>query len=474
MDNSTASAWQCPAGLTVDSLSRFSGCTIGIDLAQFLGWYILTLFNASALLWLFAAIKLHLHDPTSSPARVQGLAGAGIGMIVCTSFMGFPAVDPHTPASSDGALSFAHGLGFLLLAFSLWKYAGQNGVGIFQMVYSLEQAKSNEWTRRLNLLAMFSGGGHGSGMLIVFIGCHFARDQKGTDAALIAGFACTSMTLFVVSSVGLYGYLELRGLQKVISADSSTGKTLKKLSLLVLFTAISVGNWAVCNSLIVVIPWMRHRAGTLWVLMVASAVPLNIAAYVYELQQLGKRQAAQKQRCQIKPTDNSDSHQTTSAIADTVAATQQALQRGNRTRRDPSVSLVLDSGVSLAFLETFFQENSIGDTMTANDAVAAHVKPHTKEIGLNGTGAYVELIGDGVDSDGRRWCGTPTHMFSYSWSYSIRMIVAGLRQFEDEHPPSKGQCHYYFIDQFVSARTSMLPASSLTYLVSSLFMIDNL
>jgi hypothetical protein len=113
------------------------------------------------------------------------------------------------------------------------------------------------------LLATFSGCGHGSGALIAFIGCHFARDQKGTDAALIAGFTCTSMTVFVVSAVMFYGYLELRGLQKVISADSSTGKTLKKLSPLVLFCAILFGNWAACISLIVAIPWMRHHAGTL-------------------------------------------------------------------------------------------------------------------------------------------------------------------------------------------------------------------
>jgi hypothetical protein len=355
MNHSTASAWQCPAGLTVDSLSRFSGCTIGIDLARVISWYMLTLSNASCLLLLFTAIKLHLHDPTSSPVRVQSFAGLGIGFVATSFFMGFSAVDPHTPASSDVALSFAHGLGALLAIFSIWKYFLSHILaGVFQMVFSLEQAKSNKWTRRLSLLAFFSGCGHGGGMLIVFIGCHFARDQKGTDAASIAGFACASMTLFVISAAMFNGYLELRGLQKVISADSSTGKTLKKLSPLMLFLAILVGNWAVGFSLIVAIPWVRHRAGTFWTLMCAAVSPLMTAFSVYELQQLGKRQAAQKQQCQIMPTDNSDSHQTTSAIADTVAATQQALRSGNRTRRDPSASLVLVSGVSLAFLETFF------------------------------------------------------------------------------------------------------------------------
>jgi hypothetical protein len=104
--------------------------------------------------------------------------------------------------------------------------------------------------------------------------------------------------------------------------------------------------------------------------------------------------------------------------------------------------------VSLAFLELFLHESSIDQTMTANDVVNAHVKPHTKRIGEGGSGAYVELIGDGEDSSGHRWCGTPTHMLSYSWSYTMATIVAGLRKFEHEHPPSKGECYWYFVDQF--------------------------
>ena len=50
---------------------------------------------------------------------------------------------------------------------------------------------------------------------------------------------------------------------------------------------------------------------------------------------------------------------------------------------------------------------------------------------------------------GQRWCDTPTHMLSYSWSYSVVMIVEALQKFEHEHPLSKGQqCNYYFVDQF--------------------------
>jgi hypothetical protein len=57
----------------------------------------------------------------------------------------------------------------------------------------------------------------------------------------------------------------------------------------------------------------------------------------------------------------------------------------------------------------------------------------------------VELIGDGKRDSGLPWCGTPTHMLSYLWSYSIATIVAGLRTFErDENLPSKNECYYYY------------------------------
>jgi len=172
---------------------------------------------------------------------------------------------------------------------------------------------------------------------------------------------------------------------------------------------------------------------------------------VYELQQLRKRQAAQMRQRQIIPSTSSihESNTQTNAIADTVAATKQALLSNVQQRRDPSASLVLGSGVSLAFLKSFVRENSVDATKTANDVVNAHVKPHTKEIGRGGSGAFVELIGGGKDSSGQRWCDTPTHMLSYSWSYSVVMIVEALQKFEHEHPPSKGQqCNYYFVDQF--------------------------
>jgi hypothetical protein len=177
---------------------------------------------------------------------------------------------------------------------------------------------------------------------------------------------------------------------------------------------------------------------------------LFIGVSLYELLQLRKRNALKKQQQrQINPLDATanDDKALTSIIASTIVATKQALLSQKQVRREASASLVLHSGVSLAFLELFLREHSIDAAMTANDVVKKHVKPHTKEIGLEGSGAYVELLGESADDHGKRWCSTPTHMLSYSWSYSVGMIVAALRKYEQENPPSKGGCYYYFVDQ---------------------------
>jgi hypothetical protein len=103
------------------------------------------------------------------------------------------------------------------------------------------------------------------------------------------------------------------------------------------------------------------------------------------------------------------------------------------------------------------------------------IKPATADIGGKGSGAFVELIQDGMDCQGRPWCGKPTHMVSYSWSYNYTLLLEVLEEFVEDRPiqgerrrsvaPSStnkqesegggtaggtggGGCHYFFIDQF--------------------------
>jgi hypothetical protein len=107
--------------------------------------------------------------------------------------------------------------------------------------------------------------------------------------------------------------------------------------------------------------------------------------------------------------------------------------------------------VSLAFIELYVQECNISECMRARDFVDQFVVGHTEVIGFDedGSGAFVELLGSEEGNDGRpSWTGKPTHMLSYSWSYSMKMIVESLRTFETENPPTKGQTHFYFIDMF--------------------------
>ena len=247
-----------------------------------------------------------------------------------------------------------------------------------------------------------------------------------------------------------YGLLEIRALQNAIRADSSTAKALKKLVTLFTLLTACVAFFALSCITMAAVPWLLARAGTFFYLACVPLFPIFAGLAVYELHQLHKRQAAQKQQCRITPTSTNGrtTSERTNTITATVAATKQALLSNEQQRRDPDASLVLGSGVSLAFLELFVRENGVDATMTANDVVNAHVKPHTKDIGRGGSGAFVELISDGKDDSGQWWCATPTHMLSYSWSYSVAMIVDALRTFEREHPPSKGERNYYFVDQF--------------------------
>jgi hypothetical protein len=272
-DVTAASAWQCPTSPTVDPFTRYSGCTVGIELAQFFGWWNLFLWALVSLGFLFAAVKLHLHDQTSSLNRmcisdvVHAFALISIGSAMLCPVVSSAAWDPHTPVTSDLAIALSGGAGCMFWTIGAYKHACSTYIaGIFQMVYSLEQHKANKWTLRLNWLGLIAGYGHGAGCLLMCIGCHFARNQKESDIVVTASFTWMAIIILVVGCTFSYGALELRGLQKVISAQSSSGKTLKKLFPLVAFCAFQALNCSICMLLVPVVPWLRHRAGTLWII----------------------------------------------------------------------------------------------------------------------------------------------------------------------------------------------------------------
>jgi hypothetical protein len=362
-----------------------------------MGWIFLINPTIAVPLFLFAAIKLHLNNPTSSPARVQGVVLMGLGMTGMLPFRAYayPFFDPINPASASPTAALLAGIGWFMVATGAAKYLLEHLVAsAFQMVYSLEQAKAKQWTRRFRLLSLLVFGFFsGAGLCIVFIGCHFAHNEAEDGVVLKAGFIFYAIGVLVIAAVFSMGFLELRALRKAISPASNTGKALELLvPLFAMFAAATrlqrqrMLAWACLSACLC--HGCTNGHGPCWgVSLEQAASSFRHWAYIYEMQQLHKPQAqghaeVQKQQRQITPLRSSSSDLTanTSTIADTAAATKQV-------RRKASASLVLNSGVSLAFLELFIREHSIDASMTANDVVNRHVKPHTEVIGFEGSGA---------------------------------------------------------------------------------------
>jgi hypothetical protein len=218
----------------------------------------------------------------------------GIGMLMVGPAYCSAAWDPHTPASSDRALSLAAGLGMLIFCIGAWQYTCYFLLAsVFQMAYSLNQSKAKEWTRRLSQLSLF-GYLHGGGFLIVYSGSHFAHDQQSSDTAVAVGTICTAIAVGILAFLVFYGCAEIRALQKTVSPDSSTGKTLKKIYPILGVLGIMALNGCLSFSLISVVPWLRDRTGTVLLLVWLAVAPVLFLFALHELQQLHKRQAAEK------------------------------------------------------------------------------------------------------------------------------------------------------------------------------------
>ena len=120
---------QCPSGLAADPLARYSGCNIDTGVIRAAGWLHLLTYMPSILLWFYTAAKLHLDDPTASPARVRGLFEGGVGMVGVLPGAFHLAFRPRIPLSADRALVLTWGIGTMLMIHGMMSYTFNHLVG---------------------------------------------------------------------------------------------------------------------------------------------------------------------------------------------------------------------------------------------------------------------------------------------------------------------------------------------------------
>jgi hypothetical protein len=134
-------AWECPEGLVVDMWSRFSGCTIGVEVARFLGWYTFLVYIPVILLLFYTVLKLYCHDPAGSPSRVQGMVGMAVGAALAGIEPGYAMSNPRIPATSSIAVAVLSAFGGLCWGYGFFRLLlGHYVASIFQMVSSTQEA----------------------------------------------------------------------------------------------------------------------------------------------------------------------------------------------------------------------------------------------------------------------------------------------------------------------------------------------
>jgi hypothetical protein len=103
------------------------------------------------------------------------------------------------------------------------------------------------------------------------------------------------------------------------------------------------------------------------------------------------------------------------------------------------------SGVSLEFLKQFAAEFNIDPKATGMEQLCEqHVKGLTKDSGSGKSYSLAELLVDGKDAQGHQLVSHSTHMLSYSWKYTLSLLIDVLEKFENDHPVP-GVCNYYFM-----------------------------
>ena len=139
------------------------------------------------------------------------------------------------------------------------------------------------WTQWLEQLSKYGGLLAGSSWATL-LGCHFTDDQASTEIFIIIYCFGLSAAVFVAVTFPLYlGGIELRTLQKVISADSRTGKVLNKLVPLWWDCVVAFSSVPPVFILVALVPWLRSRAGTsIYIVLVSGKQILTICIPDYD------------------------------------------------------------------------------------------------------------------------------------------------------------------------------------------------
>jgi hypothetical protein len=312
----------------------------------------------------------------------------------------------------------------------------EGGVGqTAELMFALNPQKGKMWKQRsaravLGSSAALVGGFTLAGLFLNSVD----ESTRHQGAALMYGL--TSAHFMILVGVSMWAQREQQGMRAKMGQRSAEElKSGTKAMKVVYSSAILL----VPLFLVMSVPSGRELFGTtLMLAFVPFAAIMQSVAALVRVKNFRRQMTASMK---VVPTLVRSAFDDQRSIASTIR--QYTQQRSLRRRK----ITVRESGVTLQFLEQLYAENQISENATANDVVSQHVKPHTKDVGGQGSSTFVELVQEG-ETNSVRWCGVPTHMVSYSWKYTLAMMIDILHKFELENPPAVGTSYRYYIDQF--------------------------
>ena len=75
-------------------------------------------------------------------------------------------------------------------------------------------------------------------MCLAFTGCYLAQNEETTDVVIMIGYTGYAIGILCYGGAFFLALLDLRALQKTLTPESSTGKTLKLLVPIIAMIAV--------------------------------------------------------------------------------------------------------------------------------------------------------------------------------------------------------------------------------------------